>query len=497
MDYNEEETGLQEIEIEIVKKMIRRNDYVGARDKLLKVQHHFPALVNNISEMICVCDILCTADFNNKLSDYGTDWYQVLQVNPTARETQIQHQYRRITALLQQPPINNCFPGTASALKIIQDAFSVLSHPEKRPLFDLERATSLGAYESAVIFQKSFDDLGQISFQREYSSAPICKGGATCETLDGNGIHHHVCCPLQQFQFQFHTHQYAIPAPGRELEEEEVVHSAEISTGNELDPLAAIPDALKNMAQEETSENGISSEYSSLTHCPLFSPHTPESSIKFRWSAEHVASEQIWAVYDGPDSMPRRYVVVNNLISDNEACVTFLDPHPMLDDEIYWVEENLPFVVGLFRASTTTLNLSITHFSHLIDCDPSANKSFYKIYPKKGEVWAMYRNWNSRWKQSDFTHYRCEIVEIISDLIDKDSELKTASLVPLSGCMTFFRRQLSNEFELVRTVPRTEMLSFSHRIVAFTVPGIEKHGIPEGSLHLEPNALPLKFGMQF
>lgn len=259
----------------------------------------------------------------------------------------------------------------------------------------------------------------------------------------------------------------------------------------DLDPLA-VPAAFDCMA--ESSEMKKSSEFSTFAYCPP-SPPLPVSSypeaesLKCKRPLKHFVLGEVWAVNNGSDSMPRQYVVVDNVISGNEVKVTFLEPHPMLDDEIYWIEERLPIVCGSFRTSRTSLNLEISQFSHLVNCEWITDESFYKINPKKGEIWALYKNWNSRWKQSEFSCCQCRIVEIITDYCDK-SGLIVASLEEVPGYTTFFQRQLSEGFELIRAVPLTEMLSFSHRIPAFTIPGIGIHGIPEGSWHLEADALP-------
>lgn len=214
------------------------------------------------------------------------------------------------------------------------------------------------------------------------------------------------------------------------------------------------------------------------------------NSLKMEWSAEDFASGQVWAIYDGSDQMPRCYAVVNEVISSVEVTVTFLEPHPICGEEISWVEENLPPGCGTFRKGATLTTLQMGKFSHLIDCDRSTKKIFYKIYPKKGEVWAMYRNWNSKWKKQDFDRYHCRIVEILSDF-SEESGLLIAGLEEVPGYKTFFQRQLCDDgFALNRAVSKSEMLSFSHRVEAFVVPGIKSHGIPEWSWHLEPDALP-------
>lgn len=244
----------------------------------------------------------------------------------------------------------------------------------------------------------------------------------------------------------------------------------------ELDPLAI------------NASYRSSSSYPNYQSPPLSLVPMPNS-LKLEWSAEDFASGQVWAVYDGPDHMRRQYVVVKNVVSGIEVSVTLLEPHPIFEEEISWVEEKLSPGCGTFRIGSTITTLHMGKFSHLVDCEQSNKKIYYRIYPRKGEVWAMYANWSSRWKQPDFLGYHCRIVEIMSDF-SEDSGLLTASLQEVPGYKTFFQRQLSNGFMLNRVVPRREMLSFSHRVEAFVVPGVEKYGIPGCSWHLEPDALP-------
>ncbi|XP_068666648.1 uncharacterized protein [Aristolochia californica] len=213
---------------------------------------------------------------------------------------------------------------------------------------------------------------------------------------------------------------------------------------------------------------------------------------KRKWSAKNFSEDQIWAISDGSDEMPRLYVKVNNVSAPSKVSVTYLEPHPMHDDEIQWVEENLPFVCGIFRASRVTVDLEMPKFSHLMKCERSVKKSFYKIYPKEGEIWAVYRKWQRNWKLSDHKNSEIQVVEILSDFVEEVG-VRISSLVQVNGCVTFFQRQLYEGFQLSRTIPKTEMLSFSHRIPAYNVPGVEAYGIPKSSWHLEADSLPLHF----
>ncbi|KAK9678089.1 hypothetical protein RND81_11G187200 [Saponaria officinalis] len=250
---------------------------------------------------------------------------------------------------------------------------------------------------------------------------------------------------------------------------------------------------LPSYESKEIGKDHASCSNFSTTQCFRSLPSLPVSngsSLKAEWIPGDFMPGQVWAIYDGPDQMPRRYVVVNNLVTNRTVCVNLLEPHPMREEEICWVEENLALGCGVFRVGATLASLPMNKFSHLVNCDRSNKQSFYRIYPRKGEVWAMYRNWNTKWKKNDFDRSHCRIVQITSDFCEQGG-VQVSSLEQVPGYKTFFQKQLCDGFALNRAVRRGEMLSFSHRVEAFVVPGIQAHGIPECSWHLEPDALPL------
>ncbi|PIA32771.1 hypothetical protein AQUCO_04300008v1 [Aquilegia coerulea] len=256
-----------------------------------------------------------------------------------------------------------------------------------------------------------------------------------------------------------------------------------------LDPLALTDYAVDINSFEEQSSSDVSCVDHALEYIPPMRPSSDTPSLKLNWRRNDFSVGQVWAVYSGKDDMPRRYALINNVISNSQVRVTFLEPHPILDHEICWEKESLPIVCGIFRVGNSVHNLEMSWFSHSVKCQRSKTQSYYRIYPRKGEIWAMYTNWNKKWKQSEFNNYQYRVVEILDDFTEA-SGTRVARLVEVKGCMTFFQRHRYDGFELIRTVSKTEILSFSHRIPAFKVPGIERYDIPESSLHLEPDALP-------
>ncbi|KAF9082123.1 hypothetical protein BGX23_012785 [Mortierella sp. AD031] len=69
-----------------------------------------------------------------KIRSSGGDFYKVLGINKDATEAEIKKAYRKLA--LQMHPDKNSAPGADEAFKIVSKAFTVLSDPQKRAIFD-------------------------------------------------------------------------------------------------------------------------------------------------------------------------------------------------------------------------------------------------------------------------------------------------------------------------------------------------------------------------
>ncbi|CAM0884487.1 unnamed protein product [Alopecurus aequalis] len=170
-------------------------------------------------------------------------------------------------------------------------------------------------------------------------------------------------------------------------------------------------------------------------------------------STEDFVEGQIWAVYDARDQMPRTYVRIIRVASHTAVFVLKLEPHPMLNEEIRWVEDGLPVACGVFRAGTETAYKDMSDFSHPVQCDWSSRRSFYRIFPKKGEIWAMYKNWKITLNSTDIDNCEPRMVEILSDYTDENG-VNACSLTRVKGCLSFFQRVLQEDFHLTRWISR-------------------------------------------
>lgn len=130
MDCNKEEAFRAR---EIAERKMQNKDFSGARKFAQKAQRLFPVL-ENISQMLTVCEVHCSA--NVKVNG-EMDWYGILQVEPTADDSSVRKQYRRLALLLH--PGKNQFAGAEAAFKLIGEAHMTLSDQEKRHLYDIKR----------------------------------------------------------------------------------------------------------------------------------------------------------------------------------------------------------------------------------------------------------------------------------------------------------------------------------------------------------------------
>ncbi|KAG8372999.1 hypothetical protein BUALT_Bualt12G0125400 [Buddleja alternifolia] len=117
---------------ELAQQKMDNQDFMGARNLALKALE-LSNDVENIEQMILVCDVHCSA--NEKVGENNEkDWYKILKLDPSSDESTIRRQYRRLSLGLH--PDKNKFPGASDAFQLIREANEVLIDNEKRRLYD-------------------------------------------------------------------------------------------------------------------------------------------------------------------------------------------------------------------------------------------------------------------------------------------------------------------------------------------------------------------------
>ncbi|XP_071702421.1 uncharacterized protein [Rutidosis leptorrhynchoides] len=278
MSYNKVEALREKSEAE---KLIIANEYIAARTKLKKAQQLFPAL-DHVSPMLSVCEILSAS--TNIIPGYKTDYYWVLQLMPSSTFTDITCQYQKLVSLLQ--PIKYKFPATELALKLLQEAYSVLSDKKKRVTFDIKRGSS---------------------------SSEMISEGYKGQDTDINS---------------------------------------------------------DSLAQEQ--------DFYAFDNCRTF---------------DLIETKDIWAVHCNLTApfTGSRYAQIGKK-SGGQVEVTWLKPIPITEGERRWFDAGLPVACGSFyldsESSGTIESKGV--FSYKCSWNSGVTEELFEIYPKKGEVWAVY-----------------------------------------------------------------------------------------------------------
>ncbi|XP_027367600.1 uncharacterized protein LOC113873604 [Abrus precatorius] len=200
------------------------------------------------------------------------------------------------------------------------------------------------------------------------------------------------------------------------------------------------------------------------------------------------AVNQLWAIYDTADAMPRFYALVKKVTSPFKLQINWLEPDPDDECEIDWNDADLPIGCGKFKLGGSQKTTDRSMFSHQMQCVKGSGKRSYLVYPCKGETWAIFRDWDIKWSSNleNYLGHDFQYVEIISDFAENVG-IEVAYLRKVEGFVSLFQK-MKNGVNLFRVQPN-ELYRFSHRIPSYKMTGNERKGVPRGSFELDPAAL--------
>ncbi|KAK3165970.1 hypothetical protein QOZ80_1AG0039970 [Eleusine coracana subsp. coracana] len=214
-------------------------------------------------------------------------------------------------------------------------------------------------------------------------------------------------------------------------------------------------------------------------------------------SKDQFRRNQIWAVYDDDGCMPRFYVRITKVQTNPNFMVHYvwLEFDPKNKMEAAWHNRGLPVACGCFKHGKSDTSKETSMFSRTISFDEGKRRNTYEIYPRKGEVWALFKGWNIGWNLDAEKHrkYEYEVVEVLSDLTSSTSII-AMPLVKIKGFISLF---MQPKEAAPYVIPQGESLRFSHCVPHHRMSGTEREGIPEGSLELDPAGLPCKLEESF
>ncbi|KAL4555375.1 hypothetical protein LXL04_037993 [Taraxacum kok-saghyz] len=207
-------------------------------------------------------------------------------------------------------------------------------------------------------------------------------------------------------------------------------------------------------------------------------------------SEEVFKPKQIWAMYDEEDGMPRLYCLIRQVISLKPFQLYISYLNSKTDSEfgsIKWVESGFTKSCGNFRVFHSDIVDQVNIFSHLLGREKAGRGGCVKIYPKSGDVWAVYKNWSVDWnrKTAKEVRHQYEMVEVVEDY-SEDRGVCVTYLGKLKGYKTVYQRDLRNGSFWI---PRREMLRFSHQVPSCLLRGKDLN-LPDGCWDLDPAATP-------
>ncbi|XP_072995975.1 uncharacterized protein [Typha latifolia] len=196
---------------------------------------------------------------------------------------------------------------------------------------------------------------------------------------------------------------------------------------------------------------------------------------------------QVWAIYDDDDGMPRHYGLIEEVFSTSPFRVrmSWLDIQNQGDESVLLLENSgLHISCGRFKVGRKVDVDSVNMFSHLVECERAA-RDLYRIYPKKGSVWALYGE-QSVGGAEEGRHY--DIVVFLTSYSEMHG-LSMGYLEKVEGYKTIFKRQAIG-CHAIRWLEKDDVRLFSHQIPARKLSETEGMNLPRESWELDPASLP-------
>ncbi|CAA2965139.1 Hypothetical predicted protein [Olea europaea subsp. europaea] len=144
----------------IAEKLLSKRDLMGSKSFATRAVDSDPTLLP-ADQILAVADTLLSGD--RQIGNNLQDWYSILQVSPQQGHDQelVASQYRRLAVLLN--PQKNKFAFADQAFRLVLEAWTVLSHPSKKALYDKELA---------FYMQPQPESFNPVSLPREHLSIP-------------------------------------------------------------------------------------------------------------------------------------------------------------------------------------------------------------------------------------------------------------------------------------------------------------------------------------
>lgn len=201
----------------------------------------------------------------------------------------------------------------------------------------------------------------------------------------------------------------------------------------------------------------------------------------------HFLAGQIWAVYDDDDGMPRYYARISKVISQQpfKIQMSWLEARAPSSETIAWLDAGFSYTCGDYKLGKTTTNEYVNIFSHVVTYEKGQRGGF-KIYPRKGEIWALYKDLSNLKTKDAKKGY--EMMEVISDF-EEELGVQVSMLAKVEGFKALFCRQPGAQYE--QWISPKELRRFSHQVPSHRLKMEQALGMCEGCWELDPASTPL------
>ncbi|KAI5000782.1 hypothetical protein ZWY2020_010741 [Hordeum vulgare] len=282
------------------------------------------------------------------------------------------------------------------------------------------------------------------------------------------------------------------------------VARADVKTGE-----AHVPSKAHNKEKGSTAKEGNQESVKKEFTCDAAAGKNPCDSVELTYpdpeffdfdkgrDVNLFAVDQVWAVYDDRDGMPRYYARIKHVNATKSTIrYAWLEHKAVNDEEDRWTDKELPVACGKFILGKTEVSQGALMFSHtVVPWVMGRRGCAYEIYPRKGEVWALYKGWSMQWCSDADNHktYEYEVVEVLSDFTT-EAGVAVFPLVKIKGFVSLFGKAIDRSSFVI---PSSELLRFSHNIPFYRTKGNEKVGVAGGFLELDTVSLPSNLDTSF
>ncbi|XP_078156787.1 uncharacterized protein LOC144552671 isoform X2 [Carex rostrata] len=211
-------------------------------------------------------------------------------------------------------------------------------------------------------------------------------------------------------------------------------------------------------------------------------------------------ANQIWALYDSLDRMPRLYARICDVYNEPSFKIkyTWLVHDPVNKAEAMRSGAKFTGGCGNYTLGETEMTEYRYMFSHMVLSEKEKKKGeLYVILPRKGEVWALFKDCSFKWGQKldKDRKFEYEVVELLTDF----SPASGVTIVPLVKVQGFVGVFVRVKDWVPIHVPHGEIHRFSHSVPAYRLNSseIERKNLLEGSLELHTFALPTNLETYF